>query len=117
MQRGRWVEKHAADVLISLERDVFPKIGTLPVWQITPLDLLGVLREVEKRDAKETAKRLRQRISSVAKYAIIAARGEVDPAAALGEALLPIKRGRQPAITDLGDARTLNGRSPSPRIR
>ena len=47
--------------LRSLERDVFPTIGDLPIAQLTPPLVLAVLREIESRGAIETAKRIRQR--------------------------------------------------------
>lgn len=34
LQKPHWVEKHAADVLESLEKDVFPIIGKLPIRDI-----------------------------------------------------------------------------------
>ncbi len=61
---------HARDVLRSLERDVFPLIGALPIAQLTPPIVLGVLREIEARGSIETAKRVRQRISAVFTYAV-----------------------------------------------
>ena len=33
----RWTPTHASDVLASLERDVFPVIGAMPIAGITPL--------------------------------------------------------------------------------
>jgi hypothetical protein len=64
-QAHTWVERHAADVLTSLERDVFPLIGPLPITEITPPIVLNVLRAIERRPAIETARRVRQRMSAV----------------------------------------------------
>lgn len=107
VQRGRWAPKHAEDVMISLERDVFPAIGKMPMRDLTAPDVLDLLRSVERRGAGETARRIRQRISAVACYAIATGRGTVDPAAAMRTIMAPVKKGRQPAITDLAQARQI----------
>ncbi|MGV6871355.1 phage integrase central domain-containing protein [Pseudochelatococcus sp. B33] len=66
-----WTEKtHAYDVLRSLERDVFPKLGDRYIASVTAPAVLDVLREIEDRPAIETAKRVRQRMSAVFVYAM-----------------------------------------------
>jgi integrase len=107
LQKPTWVPRHADDVLHSLERDVFPILGTMPIKEITPAMVLGVLREIENRPAIETAHRVRQRMSAVFVYAIASGRAELDPAAMVQKALAPIRRGRQPAVTNLNEARDI----------
>ena len=99
--KPQWARRHAEDVLRSLEREVFPSIGGLPISQVTPPLVLGVLREIEARGSIETAKRVRQRISAVFVYGIAAGVTKDDPAEKLGAVLKPLRKGRQPAITDL----------------
>lgn len=99
--KAQWASIHAADIIRSLERDVFPTIGNLPIAQLTPPIVLGVLREIEARGAIETAKRVRQRISAVFVYSIAHGIVDVDPAEKLGKVLKPLRKGRQPAIIDL----------------
>jgi integrase len=69
--------------------------------QLTPPLVLATLREVEARGSIETAKRIRQRISAVFVYAIAQGIAKTDPAEKLGAVLKPLRKGRQPAITDL----------------
>ncbi|MFA7441402.1 MAG: integrase arm-type DNA-binding domain-containing protein [Sphingomonadaceae bacterium] len=108
LQKSRWVPVHAADVINSLERDVFPSIGGLPVAAIDPPIVLETLRAIEKRGAIETAKRVRQRISAVFVYAISEGRATNDPAAIVTKALRPMPaKQRQPAITDLDELRAM----------
>ena len=83
--KSQWARRHAEDVLRSLEREVFPSIGSLPISQITPPLVLGVLRE----------------ISAVFVYGIAAGVTKDDPAEKLGAVLKPLRKGKQPAITDL----------------
>lgn len=99
--KAQWARVHAADVIRSLERDVFPTIGDMPIGQVTPPLVLGVLREVEARGSIETAKRIRQRISHVFIYGIAQGIVQSDPAEKLGKILKPLRKGRQPAITEL----------------
>ncbi len=106
--RRRWTEVHAGDVLASLERDVFPAIGAMPLAAITPPVVLNALRLVEQRGRLETARRVRQRISAVFAFAMSEGLVESDPAAIVGRALMPPgPQRRQPALLELGDVRGL----------
>lgn len=105
-QKSRWTKVHAWDVWNSLARDVFPAIGDKPLGAIDAPTVLKVLRAIENRGAVETGRRLRQRISSV--YAMYISEGvvQIDPAANVVKALKPLpKKGRQPALTDVDEAR------------
>jgi integrase len=100
-----WTERHANDVLTSLERDVFPQLGPLPISEIGPPVVLAVLRAIEARPAIETARRVRQRMSAVFVYGIASGICQMDPAAIVQGAMAPLVKGRQPAIVDLDEAR------------
>ncbi len=102
-----WTERHGKDVLDSLEAYVFPTLGPLPIIDITAPMVLGVLRVIEARPALETARRIRQRISAVFVYAIAVGVGVNDPAAIVRGAMAPLVKGRQPAVTDLSEARAV----------
>jgi len=99
--KSQWAAIHADDVIRSLERDVFPAIGALPISELTPPIVLQALRSVEARGSIETAKRIRQRISAIFEYAIAQGEATSDPAEKLGSVLKPLRKGRQPAITDI----------------
>jgi integrase len=105
--KQRWSKVHAADVLTSLERDVFPELAKLPISSITPPMVLQVLREIEGRPAIETAHRVRQRMSAVFVYAIASGMGSQDPAAIVKGALRPVAKGRQPSLGSIAQARAL----------
>ncbi|MBB6488770.1 tyrosine-type recombinase/integrase [Rhizobium lusitanum] len=107
LQKPQWVEIHAQDVLDSLEKEVFPYLGSLAMNDITPANVLAVIRIMEKRDAKEKARRVRQRISAVFVYAISSGRANTDPAAIVQGAMAPRKRGKQPAVVGLEEARQM----------
>jgi hypothetical protein len=65
LNRPRWSEVHAGNVIDSMEADLFPAIGSMHVKDITEALLLAALRKVEARGAIETAARLRQRAEFV----------------------------------------------------
>ena len=96
-----WDKVHARDVITSLERDIFPQIGDLPISVIKAPKLLGVLQLVEKRGSIETAHRLRQRLSAVFVHGIASGVCEADPAASLNKALTSVPKTKpQPSIID-----------------
>jgi len=77
-----------------------PKIGKLPVREITAPLLLTVLQEVQKSGRKETARRLRSFAGRVFNFAIITGRADHNPAVALQRALPTPKTRSHPAIID-----------------
>lgn len=105
--KGKWKPSHARDVIHTLERDVFPHLGKVPIKKITPPDVLNVLRMIEDRGAAETARKIRQRISSVFVYAIATSRGDNDPAAVVQGAMKQVKKKNLPALTKLNPVRKL----------
>jgi integrase len=108
LNKSRWSPVHADNVIESMEADLFPSIGALPVKDVTEALLLDALRKVEKRGAIETAHRLRQRASGVFSFAAAGGLRTGDPAAVVKSLLKPKpKAGKQPALTDLAECRQL----------
>lgn len=86
-QQGKWSGTHADRVIGSLEKEVFPELGKIPLQDITAPQVLAVLRKIERRDALELAARILQRCSSVFRYAIQTGRIEQNPVTELKGAL------------------------------
>jgi integrase len=106
-QVGRWSKVHAADVLGSLERDVFPFLGSLPINDIDEPLLLAALRQVENRGAIETAHRIRQRVEHIYRYARALGQAKHNPAIDVAAALKPIPQSKRwPALTELAAIRS-----------
>jgi len=100
-QIDRWKPVRADDVITSMEKDLFPDLGSWPVDQIDIPMLLAVLRKVEARGAIETAHRLRQRAQAVFRYARGIGINNINPAADIGTALkLVPKKRRWPALKE-----------------
>jgi integrase len=86
-QRDGWTGRYHDHVVTRLEADVYPEIGSRPIAQIEPPELLVALRKVEKRGALEIAKRLRQTVGQVFRYGIVTGRAKRDPSVDLKGAL------------------------------
>jgi integrase len=87
-----WTERHSAYVLRRLEADIFPAIGSRPINEITPPELLTAIREIEKRGAIDIAHRALQTCGQIFRYAIATGRAERDIAADLRGALKTRKK-------------------------
>ena len=77
-----------------------PVIGPRPISEILPIEVLEILRSVEKRGRLDSARRLRSTISCVFRYAIATARANQDPTVALRGALTAPQTHHRAAITD-----------------
>lgn len=87
MKSTKWSVGYASDIMEAFQNDIFPYVGTRPIGEIKPLELLSVLRKIEKRGALEKMRKVRQRCSEVFRYAIATGRAEFNPAADLSSAL------------------------------
>ncbi|MBH2778260.1 tyrosine-type recombinase/integrase [Serratia marcescens] len=87
LKSAKWSAGYTSDIMEAFKNDIFPYVGARPVGEIKPLELLNVLRKIEKRGALEKMRKVRQRCSEVFRYAIATGRAEFNPAADLSSAL------------------------------
>ena len=106
-QSARWTARHAEDVRTSLERLAWPDLGHIDLDDITAPMVLETIKKIEAGRAKETARRVRQRLSAIFLFGMAHGLGAHDPASVIKGALAPLKKGRQPAIVDLEELRHL----------
>ena len=78
--------KHAAQFISTLETYTFPKMGRIRVADVAAADVLGVLQPIWL-EKPETARRVRQRIGLVMKWAIAQGWRLDNPADAIAQAL------------------------------
>lgn len=78
--------KHSAQFISTLETYAFPHIGKIKIGDINTSDILRVLTPIWN-DKHETARRVRQRISTVMKWAIGKGWRQDDPAHSITSAL------------------------------
>jgi integrase len=99
-QKPIWAENHWSKVERMMAKDLFPYLGTRPLNEITPPELLAVLRKIESRGALESAKRTKQIAGQIFRYGVATGRCERDASRDLTGALAnPIKTHRA-AITE-----------------
>lgn len=79
--RGSWSDSHCHRTESYLKRDVFPWIGKTHIKQVTPSDVIKIVQRVEARGAGDAARRVRQYILQVYKYAVTMELAERNPAA------------------------------------
>lgn len=85
----RWKPRTADGILVRLEHDVFPAIGSLPISDITPAEVLATIRKIEGRGALELARKSLQYINRIFQYAKVTSRVDDNPAKDLSQALRP----------------------------
>lgn len=89
---------YAKDIWRSLEKDVFPAIGNIPVQQIKARTLVEALEPIKARGALETVHRLVQRINEIMVYAINTGLIDANPASGIGMAFEKPKKQNMPTL-------------------
>ena len=95
-----WTPSNREKIESMLKRDLLPWLGARPMSEITPPELLAVLRRIESRGALESAHRARALCGQIFRYAVSTGRAERDQAADLRGALPVVKSKHHAAITD-----------------
>ena len=96
----QWAPSHADKIIRRLENDAFPWIGSKPIADITPPQLLAVIRRTETRGALDTAHRVKQNCGQVFRYAVATGRAERDPSQDLKDAIPSTRKNHFASITD-----------------
>ncbi len=89
---------YAKDIWRSLEKDVFPAIGEIPVQQIKARTLVEALEPIKARGALETVRRLVQRINEIMFYAVNTGLIDTNPASGVGMAFEKPKKQNMPTL-------------------
>lgn len=86
-----WKPEHAANIMKRLEGNIFPKIGTRPIKEVTAAELLDALRVMEAEGKRDLAHRQLQHCAQIFRYAIATGRAKHDITPALKGALQPAR--------------------------
>lgn len=89
---------YAKDIWRSLEKDVFPAIGEIPVQQIKARTLVEALEPIKARGALETVRRLVQRINEIMIYTVNTGLIDANPASGVGMAFEKPKKQNMPTL-------------------
>lgn len=88
-RQSKWTPLYARKTLSRLEMHVFTRLGTRPIAEVTPQELLSSIRKVEERGV-DIAHRVLQICGQIFTYAVITQRAAMNPALALRGALTPV---------------------------
>lgn len=99
-QSKTWAESHSTKIMIRLEKDIFPWLGSRPIADISAPDFLSCLRRVESRGAVESSHRILQNCGQIMRYAIATGRATQNPVDALKGALTPVQATHRASITE-----------------
>ncbi len=91
-------QDHAKDIWRSLERNIFPGLGNVPVNEIRPKLLKQHLDPIEQRGVLETLRRIISRLNEIFRYAATEELIEFNPADNLGQRFSKPKKQNMPAL-------------------
>lgn len=103
--RPRWTQNYARQVERTLSQEVLPRIGTLPVRQVSSAHILEIVKRIEARGAASVAILIRQWCSQIFRFAAVNLQADFDPAAAVRGAVIRPKVRHHPGLaqTELAD--------------
>ncbi|MGC6030576.1 tyrosine-type recombinase/integrase [Enterobacter kobei] len=99
-KQASWSESYAESVQEALEKDILPYVGKRPVAEILPLEMLEVLRLIEKRGSLEKLRKVRQYCNQIFRYAIATGRATINPASELTSTLTAPKTKHFPHLQE-----------------
>lgn len=86
-QKHTWSEGHTVRVKRFVDKYLVPHLGKRPIKEITPPELLQVLRRKESEGKRDTAQRVKQTAGKIFRYAVATGRADRDPSQDLKGAL------------------------------
>ncbi|WGL57252.1 integrase domain-containing protein [Kluyvera intermedia] len=89
---------YAKDIWRSLDKDVFPAIGEIPVQEIKARTIIEALEPIKARGALETVRRLVQRINEIMIYAVNTGLIDANPTSGVGMAFERPKKQNMPTL-------------------
>lgn len=89
---------YAKDIWRSLDKNVFPAIGEIPVQEIKARTLVEALEPIKARGAHETVRRLVQRINEIMIYAVNTGLIGTNPTSGVGMAFERPKKQNMPTL-------------------
>ncbi|MEB6224886.1 integrase domain-containing protein [Pantoea anthophila] len=98
LKRKSVTEDYAKDIWRSLEKDIFPTIGEIPVQVLKARTIIEALEPIKARGALETVRRLVQRINEIMIYAVNTGLIDANPASGVGMAFEKPKKQNMPTL-------------------
>lgn len=98
LNRQKWTARYATSVTFRLKKYGYPNFGDRPVSEITTLEILSVLRAIEKNGSYVLAHRILQYFASIFRFAVITQRVKYNPCNDLKSVLVTGKVKHYPTI-------------------
>lgn len=98
MKSNSVTEDYAKDIWRSLDKDVFPAIGAIPVQEIKARTIVEALEPIKGRGALETVRRLVKPINEIMIYAVNTGLIDANPASGIGMAFEKPKKQNMPTL-------------------
>jgi integrase len=101
-QSAAWAPVTQERIRASLAENIFPAIGSKPLAQLKPLEVVAAVKAIEARGAGDMAARVLQRVQSVFRWALVHERIRSNPVVDLrpGELLKPRQVEHRAALSD-----------------
>lgn len=99
-KKGGWSDTHYERESRNLAKDVYPFLGSRPICQIEPPELLRVIRRVEERGALDVAHRVLLTARGVWQFAVAEGHAQRDITQDIKKALQTHTKQNYPAITN-----------------
>lgn len=99
LKKTKVTADHAFDIWRSLERDVLPLVGALPITALKAQTVIAALQPVQSRGNLETLKRLIQRINEIMTYAVNSGLIDANPIAGVRQVFQQPKKKHMPSIS------------------
>lgn len=98
-QSQKWQPKTTDKIRRYLENDLFPTLGSRPIADIDPPELLHTLKKIEDRGAFYQAGRIKQICGQIFRYGVATGKNPRDPSRDLDGALTPPKGNHYASIS------------------
>lgn len=98
-RKGRWSPYYCRQIQRYMASDIYPKIGSLPIKQVTSPHILKLMKSAEARGAETVAIQMQQWCSAVFRHACANLQADGDPAACLKGAVTRPKIKHSPSLT------------------
>ncbi|HEV2695907.1 MAG TPA: integrase arm-type DNA-binding domain-containing protein [Verrucomicrobiae bacterium] len=93
LHKHEWSSHYSTDVINRLKTHLFPPLRHRPIANLTAIDMLDVLRVIEKSGALDMTQRMLQTSAQIFRYAVTAGHVERNPVADLKGALkTPVRK-------------------------
>lgn len=98
LKKTKVTADYAEDIWRSLERDVIPTLGNLPISSIKAKTVIAALEPVKQRGTLETLKRLIQRTNEIMVYAVNTGLIDANPTSGISHAFERPKKKHMPTL-------------------